>query len=102
MIRCFCWVAAITASGFAAIASAADWNEWRGSNRNGAASKSIPLAEAWPEGGPPKLWQSAKIQGDLKGGYGSVAVKDGRAYVYSNWKYEVDIPTRTLTKNGLE
>lgn len=57
-------------------ASAADWPQWRGPNRDAKSSETGLLA-AWPEGGPEKLWRAEGL-GD---GYGSPAIKDGRVFV---------------------
>ena len=34
----------------------ADWPQWRGPNRNGVTHNSPPLASAWPDSGPKKIW----------------------------------------------
>ncbi|MBW3598727.1 MAG: PQQ-binding-like beta-propeller repeat protein [Planctomycetes bacterium] len=52
-----------------------DWPQWRGPNRDGIAH-STGLLDAWPEQGPPLLWQTR----GLGGGYSSVAVVDGKIY----------------------
>jgi outer membrane protein assembly factor BamB len=57
------------------LAAAADWPQWRGPNRNGI-SRETGLIEAWPEGGPPKIWQA---QG-LGEGYAGVAIAKGRLF----------------------
>ncbi len=35
------------------------WPGFRGPDRNGIAPASVPLADRWPEGGPPVLWTAA-------------------------------------------
>ena len=57
------------------IASAADWPQWRGPNRDGK-SLETGLAASWPVGGPRLIW---KAQG-LGEGYSSFAVVGGRLY----------------------
>jgi outer membrane protein assembly factor BamB len=57
------------------LAAAADWPQWRGPNRDGLSSET-GLLEAWPEGGPPKIWQT---QG-LGEGYAGVAIVKGRLF----------------------
>ncbi len=52
---------------------AADWQQWRGPDRDGI-SKETGLLQEWPEGGPPLAW---KVTG-LGEGFASVAVADGR------------------------
>ena len=88
--------------GVAGACLAADWYQWRGPERNGLASDSPALIDALPQGGPKRVWQSAKVPGAGTGGYGSVTVAGGRAYVYANSKYYEPFPTRTLTPKGLE
>src|ERR1017187_695165 len=56
-------------------AAAADWPQWLGPNRDGI-SRETGLLEAWPEGGPPKIWQA---QG-LGEGYAGVAIAKGRLF----------------------
>ncbi len=58
-----------------ALASAADWPQWRGTNRDGK-SLETGLLVAWPAGGPPLAW---KARG-LGQGYSSFAVVGGRLY----------------------
>ena len=80
----------------------ADWPEWRGPQRNGIVAESPALVDTFGENGPKKLWTSEKIMADAKGGWGSVAIAEGRGYVYSNWRYDVPIETRTLKRPALE
>lgn len=58
-----------------AVASAADWPQWRGPLRDGK-SEETGLLKQWPEGGPKLLWSTP----GLGGGYSSVAVADERVY----------------------
>lgn len=55
-------------------ASAAEWPQWLGPNRDGVAPAKGLLA-AWPEDGPRKLWERS-----IGEGYSSVAVAGGRVY----------------------
>jgi outer membrane protein assembly factor BamB len=57
------------------VASAADWPQWRGPNRDGK-SLETGLVASWPAGGPRVVW---KAQG-LGEGYSSFAVVGGRLY----------------------
>ena len=70
--------------------SRADWAQWRGPQRNGVASGGPALPATWAKTGPRQLWQSQTISQDVGagsgGGYGSVVVADGRAYVFVNRK----------------
>jgi outer membrane protein assembly factor BamB len=56
-------------------ASAADWPQWRGLERNGI-SPETGLLDTWPKGGPPQIW---KTQG-LGQGYAALAISDGRLF----------------------
>ena len=60
-------------------ASAEDWPQWRGPNRDGV-SKETGLLKKWPEGGPKLLWQAS----DVGGGYSTPAVVGERLYVISS------------------
>ncbi len=64
----------------------ADWPQWRGAGRDGVAAQGAALAEAWGATGPQKLWQSERLVANDAGGMGSVAIADGKAYVFVNWK----------------
>jgi len=102
-MRWFRYVAMVAfAAGFALSVQADDWYQWRGPDRNGVSAESVPLIDSFPQGGPKELWRSEEIRGYEQGGYGSVVVAGGKVYVYSNWKYDVRIPTRTLSAGGLE
>src|SRR5215831_13607882 len=60
-------------------ASAADWPQWRGPQRNGV-SPETGLLKEWPKAGPKLLWQVA----DLGYGYSTPAVVGPRMYLVSN------------------
>jgi outer membrane protein assembly factor BamB len=57
-----------------ASASAADWPQWGGPDRNFAVG-GVPLAESWPEDGPPRIWHQK-----LGVGYSGIVVSDGKLY----------------------
>jgi outer membrane protein assembly factor BamB len=59
----------------APLATAADWPQWRGPQRDGRSEES-GLLESWPEGGPPRLWMFT----DCGVGYSGPAVVGGRLY----------------------
>jgi outer membrane protein assembly factor BamB len=63
-------------AGFVAAATAADWPQWRGPNRDGKSSET-GLSADWPRGTPSPVWQTDKIGS----GFGSPAVVGGRLYV---------------------
>jgi len=56
-------------------ASATDWPQWRGLERNGI-SPETGLLDTWPKGGPPQIW---KTQG-LGQGYAAIAISHGRLF----------------------
>lgn len=53
-----------------------EWPVFRGPQLDGIAHDDVPLARAWPEGGPPVLWSIAVGEG-----HAGAAVLDGRVYV---------------------
>jgi outer membrane protein assembly factor BamB len=59
-------------------ASAADWPQWRGPNRDGISQEAGSLA-AWPKEGPKRLWSA-----DVGIGYGAVSVSKGQVFVMGN------------------
>ena len=65
--------------GLAAGASAADWPQWRGPNRDGI-SQEKGLLKQWPEAGPKLLWQVT----DVGDGYSTPAVVGERMYLMGN------------------
>lgn len=56
-------------------ASAPDWPQWRGPNRDGV-SKETGLLKQWPKDGPPLLWKATGIGA----GYSGVSVVDQRVF----------------------
>ncbi len=52
------------------------WPGFRGPARDGISTEATPLARAWPEGGPRKLWTV-----ELGEGYAGPAVSNGRVYL---------------------
>jgi len=79
------------------LATAADWNQWRGPGRNGVLPESPKLANEWPAEGPKKLWESEMIPGNDEGGHGSPVVMGKRAYLSVVWHTDVPSETRTIT-----
>ena len=61
--------------GFSLPASAEDWPQWRGPDRDGR-SLQTDLLKKWPEGGPPLAWK-ARTAG---AGFSSVSVSKGVIY----------------------
>lgn len=64
---------------FGATATAADWPQWQGPDRN-AISKETGLLKEWPKDGPPLSW---KIKG-IGGGDSTPSVAAGRIYGMSH------------------
>lgn len=96
----------------APLAAEPAWRGWGGPNGDFTV-KDARLAEQWPEGGPRKLWTLP-----INGGYSSIAVSDGVAYVMgrdadrefvravdagsgqTRWEfpYDAKVPERELTE----
>ena len=53
---------------------AADWQQWRGPNRNNISSET-DWTDQWPSGKPKELWRT-----DVQLGFGSIVVGDGRLF----------------------
>ena len=93
--------------GFAILAMAAnlalgaDWPEWRGPGRDGIVPPGPALMDGFAAGAPREVWRCRGIPGHLKGGYGSVSVAGGRAYVYANTLETVPQTKKQLTDEGL-
>ena len=69
----------VTASFFLLpFAHALDWPQWRGINRDGISSETIPPA-SWGKEGPKQLWKK-----EVGTGVSSVAVEGGRLYTMGN------------------
>lgn len=83
-------------TGTATTATAADWPQWRGPNRDGI-SEETGLLQEWPEEGPKLLWQVD----DLGGGYGAPSVVDGKIYLVVNEGLEQE-SVKSLDANGKE
>lgn len=95
-------VSVVVAILLAAGAFAGDWPQWMGANRNGVVEKSPPLLDSFAEGEPKVLWTSEQIIGGWSGGWGTVAVAGGRAYVFSSHNFDVPITERVVTKRTLQ
>jgi len=85
-----------------AVAFAGDWPQWRGPNRDGTVTDSLPLMEAFPKEGPKKLWESEPIPGGgYNGGYAQPVVAGGKVFVFVHNRFQVPIAKRLLTKGAL-
>lgn len=66
-------------------APAADWNQWRGPGRNGAAPDSPPLLDALPPAGLSPVWISEhQVPAGGTGGWSCPVVANGRVYVFAH------------------
>lgn len=63
----------------------AEWNQWRGSQRNGVSDSSTPIANSLPEGALVPAWESEDIPSDYDGGHSSPVVSGGRVYLGVVW-----------------
>ncbi len=81
--------------GFSCAATAADWPQWRGPERNGI-SRETGLLKEWPAEGPKLLWQVKEI-GD---GYSTPAVVGDRLYLMSNTGKEDEFVQALSTSDG--
>jgi len=85
------WTLAMVLS--AGHARAADWASWRGPNDDFTVDAK-GLADRWPDGGPPKLWER-----DLGPGYSAIAVVGDRLYtMYRDG--DDDVVTALRASNG--
>ena len=67
---------------------AADWNQWRGPNRDGAAPDSPPLIEALPAAGLAPQWICDKqIPTASGGGWSSPIVAGGNVYLFTHKRF---------------
>lgn len=80
---------------------AEDWNQWRGPRRDGVVADGPALVDSWSASGPTEVWNSAPIPGGGDGGFSSVTIADGRAYVFVNWKRHEPIATRAVDEKVL-
>lgn len=67
--------------------SAGDWNQWRGSRRDGSAHDSPALRSALPVAGLPAVWTAdEKIAAAKSGGWSSPIVAAGKVYLFAHKK----------------
>jgi len=83
----------------AAAATAPDWNQWRGPNRD-AKSTETGLLREWPKDGPKLLWNSREVNkgNNLGRGYSSLAIVGGRIYTVGDREGHRDPGTSAKTK----
>ncbi|MCH7725376.1 MAG: PQQ-binding-like beta-propeller repeat protein [Planctomycetes bacterium] len=88
MKRCLASLLLICLSTYGA--RAADWNQWRGPNRNGATAESPPLTSSLPAMGLKPLWVSTEqIPAGRAGGWSSPIVADGRVFLFVHQRVRV-------------
>jgi outer membrane protein assembly factor BamB len=78
-------------------ASAADWPQWRGPNRDGISTEK-GLLEKWPADGPKLLWQKT----DAGDGYATPAVVGQRIYLLSNKGMDDEFVRALDVKDGAQ
>ena len=76
-------------------ASASDWPQWRGPERNGI-SRESGLLKQWPAEGPKLLWQV----NDIGDGYSTPSVVGSRIYLMSNRGMENEFVQALSTTDG--
>ena len=77
------------------VASADDWPQWRGPNRDGI-SHETGLRKEWPKEGPPLLWKATNIGR----GYSTPAVVGDRIYVDGSQGVENEFVEALAVKDG--
>jgi outer membrane protein assembly factor BamB len=77
-------------------AAHAEWNQWRGSARNGVSDDTTPIANSLPPGALAPLWESERIPSDHEGGHSSPVVSGGRVYINVVWHSRVPSETRVI------
>ena len=83
----------------AVMLNAAEWNQWRGADRNGLVTDKTSLRTQFDEAGPEPLWQSDEIPSDDDGGHGSLVVSGNRIYMGIVW--HLDVPSKQREINEL-
>jgi outer membrane protein assembly factor BamB len=81
---------------FCALASGADWPQWRGPNRDGISTET-GLLPSWPSNGPNVVWKTS----GLGEGYSSLAILNGRIYTQGqrgNQEYVLALDLKTGKK----
>jgi len=77
-------------------AHAADWNQWRGPDRNGVSQDTSPISDAFPAEGLKKVWESEFIPSNEYGGHGSPVVSGERVFLSVVWHERVPSETREI------
>jgi len=87
-----------TAVGIITISANADWPQFQGPNRDGVATDTVKLANAWPTNGPTVLWQNEK----LGTGYGGAAIESGKVYLLDRVNDRQDVLRCLALTTGAE
>lgn len=74
----------------------AEWNQWRGSLRNGISDDTTPISATLPQCKLVPVWESEVIPSDRDGGHGSPVVSEGRVYLNVVWHTRVPSQTRLI------
>ena len=82
---------------FSLSASAADWPQWRGPQRDGI-SHEMGLLKEWPDEGPKLLWQVK----DIGSGYSTPAIVGQRLYLLSNKGLENEFVQALDINDGMQ
>jgi outer membrane protein assembly factor BamB len=77
------------------VASASDWPQWRGPDRNGISDEK-GFRKAWPKGGPDLLWKVS----DIGRGYSTPAVVGDRVYVLGSEGTENEFVEALSARDG--
>lgn len=88
------WLFGISVAMTIGTATAADWPQWRGPERAGAAGDAVPLRTELPADGLLPVWM-IKLPGGSNGGWGSPVVADGRVLLTTHVREEkpdADLP----------
>jgi outer membrane protein assembly factor BamB len=92
---CLCLSAVCVTGSANMAASASDWPQWRGPERDGLSTER-GLLKQWPAGGPKLLWQVD----DLGDGYSTPVVVGTRIYLLSNRGMENEFVQALSTQDG--
>ncbi|MFO7573705.1 MAG: PQQ-binding-like beta-propeller repeat protein [Bacteroidales bacterium] len=80
------------------VSSGYDWPNFRGADYDNIVKDPTPLADSWPEAGPPIIWQHL-----LGEGHAGAAIKNGRVYVLDyDEKERADVLRCFSLKTGRE
>ena len=82
----------------AVMLNAAEWNQWRGADRNGLVTDKTPLRTEFDETGPEQLWQSEEIPSVMMAG---MAASWSRATASMGIVWHLDVPSKQREINEL-